>query len=87
MAILPSSLFARLSLFFLVILLTLGLTTLWVSHRNSRDYFLEFTQQLNSPIAMYMAENADLIEDRQINTQAFTKLIDCFLYTSPSPRD
>lgn len=84
MSILPSSLFARLSLFFLVILLTLGLTTLWVSHRNSRDYFLEFTQQLNSPIAMYMAENADLIEDRQVNTQAFTKLIEHVVVINPS---
>lgn len=84
MAFIPSSLFARLSLFFLLILLTLGLTTLWVSHRNSRDYFLEFTQQLNSPIAMYMADNADLIVDRQVNTEAFAKLIGHVVVINPS---
>lgn len=84
MAFIPSSLFARLSLFFLLILLTLGLTTLWVSHRNSRDYFLEFTQQLNGPIAMYMADNADLIVNRQINTAAFAKLTGHVMVINPS---
>lgn len=84
MAQIFSSLFARLSLFFLLTLLTLGLTTLWVSHRNSRDYFLEFTQQLNSPIAMYMAENADLIVNRQVDTEAFAKLIDHVVVINPS---
>jgi two-component system, OmpR family, sensor kinase len=84
MAQILSSLFARLSLFFLLTLLTLGLTTLWVSHRNSRDYFLEFTQQLNSPIAMYMAENTDLIVNRQVNTEAFARLIGHVVVINPS---
>ncbi len=84
MAPLFSSLFARLSLFFLLTLLTLGLTTLWVTHQNSRDYYLEFTQQLNSPIAMYMAENAELFVNRQVNAEAFAQLIGHVVVINPS---
>lgn len=84
MALIPSSLFARLSLFFLIVLLTLGLTTLWVSHSNSRNYFLEFTQQLNSPIAMYIADNAELTVDRQLNTEILAQLIEHVVVINPS---
>lgn len=62
----------------------LGLTTLWVSHKNSRSYFLEFTQQLNSPIAMYMAENAELIVNRQPNIDALAELTEHVVVINPS---
>jgi len=58
-----NSLFSRLSLIFFLILLFLGLTILWLSNRSSQNYFLEFTQKLDQPIAMYIAENANLVKD------------------------
>lgn len=79
-----SSLFTRLSLFFLLTLTTLGLTVLWISHSNSRGYFLEFTQRLNSPIAMYMAENAELVQHRQPDLAALAKLLEHVVVINPS---
>lgn len=78
------SLFARLSVFFFLILLTLGLSTLWISHRSSQNYFLEFTQELNSPIAMYMAENANLIRDNQPDSVALASLASHVMVINPS---
>ncbi|MFT6876121.1 MAG: two-component system OmpR family sensor kinase [Granulosicoccus sp.] len=79
-----SSLFSRLSLFFFIILLTLGLTTLWISHRSSQSYFLEFTQQLNSPIAMYMAENANLVRKNEPDLMALARLTSHVMVINPS---
>lgn len=79
-----SSLFSRLSLFFLLVLLTLGLTTLWISHRSSQNYFLEFTQQLNSPIAMYMADNANLVRNNQPDLTALASLASHVMIINPS---
>ena len=79
-----SSLFSRLSLFFFLILLTLGLTTLWISHRSSQNYFLEFTQQLNSSIAMYMADNANLIRNNQPDLTALASLASHVMVINPS---
>ena len=79
-----SSLFARLSVFFFLILLTLGLSTLWISHHSSQNYFLEFTQELNSPIAMYMAENANLIKGNQPDSEALAILSSHVMVINPS---
>jgi signal transduction histidine kinase len=79
-----SSLFSRLSLFFFLILLTLGLTTLWISHRSSQNYFLEFTQHLNSPIAMYMADNANLVRENQPDLTALASLASHVMIINPS---
>ncbi len=79
-----SSLFARLSLFFFLLLLTLGLATLWVSHRNSQNYFLEFTQELNEPLAMYMADTANLIQNNEPSPEALAKLAEHVMVINPS---
>ena len=79
-----TSLFSRLSLFFFLILLTLGLSTLWISHRSSQNYFLEFTQRINSPIAMYMADNAHLVKDNQADSQALAELSSHVMIINPS---
>lgn len=79
-----SSLFARLSIAFFLILLTLGLTTVTISHRKSQDYFLEFTQRLNSPIAMYMAENANLLTDGKPDPEALARLAGHVMIINPS---
>jgi signal transduction histidine kinase len=73
-----------LSLFFFLILLTLGLTTLWVSHRSSQNYFLEFTQQLNRPIALYMAENANLVSNSQTDFKVLARLSSHVMVINPS---
>jgi signal transduction histidine kinase len=79
-----TSLFARLSLAFTGILLVLSLSVLWLSHKNSQDYFLEFTQQLNAPIAMYMAENIDFVDNNVINPLWLQELAPHVMMINPS---
>ncbi|MBX2824108.1 MAG: HAMP domain-containing histidine kinase [Gammaproteobacteria bacterium] len=78
------SLFAKLSLVFLVILLTLGLAILWLSYRSSQDYILEFTQKLNRPIAMYMAESVEWVVDGELNPSALEDLTPHVMMINPS---
>jgi len=47
----------RLSLVFLALLLVLGSIVFMLGQRNAHLYFQKFTQQINSPIAMYVAEH------------------------------
>jgi len=79
-----NTLFARLSLAFAGILLLLGLSVMWLSHRTSQDYFLEFTQQLNAPIAMYMADNGDFITGDEVNPLWLSELAPHVMMINPS---
>ena len=78
-----NSLFARLSAIFFLILLFLGLATLWLGHRSSQSYFLEFTQKLNRPIAMYIAENASLFNNGVPDPKAFERLAPHVMQINP----
>lgn len=78
-----NSLFARLSVIFFLILLSLGLVTLWLSHRSSHSYFLEYTQKLNRPIAMYIAENAQLFQEGAPDPQALERLAPHVMMINP----
>ena len=79
-----NSLYARLSLVFLLILLCLGAFILWHTHKSSQRYFLEFTQVLNQPIAMYMADNAKLVDENGLNTKALEDLAPHVMMINPS---
>jgi len=61
----------RLSLVFLLLLLALGGIVFVLGQRNAHLYFQKFTQQINSPIAMYVAEylagsNPDSVDANQL---------------------
>ena len=79
-----NTLLARLTLAFSCILLLLGLSVLWLSNRSSQDYFLEFTQQLNAPIAMYMVENGGFIENNALNPVWLNELAPHVMMVNPS---
>jgi signal transduction histidine kinase len=79
-----TSLYARLSLFFLIVLLLMGFFILWLADRSARQYFLEFNQELNSPIAMYMAQNANLLTDGTPNADALARLSEHVMMVNPS---
>lgn len=78
------SLFTRLSLVFLAILLVLGFATLWLANRSSQNYQLEFTQKLNRPLAMYMVQNIDLVVDGRLNEQGLETLAPHIMVINPS---
>ena len=58
--------------------------SLWIAERSARRYFLEFTQRLNAPIAMYMAENAGLVTDGALDPQALSSLAEHVMMINPS---
>jgi len=78
------SLFARLLLGITLLLLILGATVLWVTHKSQKHYHLELNQQLHSPVAMYIAQNADLVTDNQINPDRINALANHLMMLNPS---
>lgn len=79
-----NSLYSRLALVFLGILLVLGVLTLFLTQRSAEKYFLEFTQQLNAPIAMYMAENGGLSISLREQEQGLSELASHVMIINPS---
>ncbi len=77
------SLFARLLLGITLLLLILGATVLWVTHKSQKLYHLELNQQLHSPVAMYIAQNADLVTDNRINPKRITALANHLMMLNP----
>lgn len=77
------SLFARLLLGFTLLLLILGATVLWVTHKSQKHYHLELNQQLHSPVAMYIAQNAELVTDNGINPERITALANHLMMLNP----
>ena len=80
----PTSLFARLSLVFFCVLLILGLFSIWASHQLNQKYFLENHQQLNAPIAMYMAEQVDLTQGSAPSATLLADLSEHVMVVNPS---
>ncbi len=79
-----SSLFVRLCLVFTVILLCLGLLTLAIANRNQQRYFEEFTQELNRPVAMYIATQKRLFVDGEPDHQVLRELAAHAMVINPS---
>ena len=63
----------RISLVFLSLLLALGSIVFMLAQRNAHLYFQKFTQQINSPIAMYVAEH---LADTETNSIAPDQLLE-----------
>lgn len=78
------TLFARITLFFSLLLMAMAAFTLWLTDRSAKNYFLEFTQQLNEPVAMYMADNAGLLNDGELDEVALTELSHHAMTINPS---
>lgn len=79
-----STLYQRLTLVVVVILLLLGGFCLWLTHRSAEIYFLEFTQRLNAPIAMYMAQRGLLLDNDAIDKAALAEMAEHIMMINPS---
>ena len=68
------SLFSRLSVLFTLILLILG-TLVWsIAHLSQQRYFKETSQQLNRPVAMYIADQVPLFINGNYDKRALAAL-------------
>lgn len=74
----------KLSIALLLLLLGLGFAVFTIAKSTAEKYFLEFTQRLNAPIAMYMAGVSDLFFDQHFNQQAFKELAGHVMVVNPS---
>ncbi len=69
-----NTLFTRLSLVLLLIVCTMGAALYFVARANSQAYYDELSQRLNAPIAMYVTEQRQLIEDGVANLTSLQEL-------------
>ncbi len=79
-----SSLFARLSLALLLLLLAIGGGFLVIERWSTRQYHEELTQRLNAPIAMYVTDQAELISDGEVNREELERLAERAMVINPS---
>ncbi len=68
------TLFAKLSLALLAIVILTGSAFFLVERYSTINYYEEITQRLNASIAMYVTGERQLIEDGRVNTQALALL-------------
>ncbi len=57
---------------------------LWLTDRSAKNYFIEFTQRLNAPVAMYMADNASLLKNGELDADALQELLKHAMTVNPS---
>ena len=78
------SLFARLSLALLGIMLLAGGAFFVVDQYSTRNYYEEITQRLNRSIAMYVTGERQLISDGVVDKQALTQLANQAMIINPT---
>ncbi|MEJ8568091.1 sensor histidine kinase [Elongatibacter sediminis] len=78
------TLFARLSVAFLALIVLAGGGFYLVDRYSTQTYYEELTQRLNSSIAMYVAGESQLIEDGVVNTGALEQLARQAMIVNPT---
>lgn len=78
------TLFAKLSIALLMIVVLIGTLLLVVVQFSTRLYYEEITQRLNASIAMYVTGERQLIEDGVVNTEALSLLAQQAMVINPT---
>lgn len=78
------SLYWRISLSFLMILLILGLAYILITAFASRRYYQETTQRLNADVAKSMLKEVEPFKDGQVNKEALGKIMHSMMAVNPS---
>ena len=79
-----NSLYTRLTLALLLIMVTVGGGFYALEQWSTREYHAELTQRLNGSIAMYVTGQTTLIEDGVVNRSALARLADRAMVINPS---
>jgi two-component system OmpR family sensor kinase len=79
-----NSLKQRLSLSLMTLFLIIGLILAYITRQASVQYNLEITQRLNGSIAMYVAEEEQLILNGQVNQPAIDRLAQRAMVINPT---
>ncbi len=78
------SLFSQLLVGITLLLLVSGSTVFWLSYQSQNQYHLELNQQLHEPVAMYIAQNANLAIGNTVSTERLKALSDHLMMLNPS---
>jgi len=78
------SLYIRLTLAFLAILLALGASLMWLAQSGASQRSLEVTQRLNAPVARYMAETVAFADADGLRGEALAELAPHVMTINPS---
>jgi len=78
------TLFAKLSLALLAIIVLIGSSFFFVVQFSTRLYYEEITQRLNSSIAMYVTSKRQLIENGEVNNEALMLLAQQAMIINPT---
>lgn len=78
------SLYSRLSILFAAILIGLGAMIWLIAHQSQVRYFEETTQQLNRPVAMYIANQIPLFVNGNFDSKALADLAAHMMIINPS---
>lgn len=78
------SLFSRLSVFFVLILIVMGGVIWLLAHEAQQRYFEEKTQALNRPITMFIAEQVPLFSNGNFNRKSLAELAAHVIIINPS---
>ena len=78
------TLFAKLSLALITIVILMGSAFFIVDRINTRVYYEELTQRLNSPIAMYVTGQRDLIENGTPDVESLAELAGHAMVINPT---
>lgn len=78
------TLFAKLSLALITIVILMGTAFFLIDRDNTRVYYEELTQKLNAPIAMYVTGQRDLITDGAPDLESLSDLAGHAMVINPS---
>ena len=79
-----NSISIKLSAALVVLFLVIGVTLVALTRYSSDMYYQELTQRLNSPVAMYVAGEAPLIRNGEVNAEALQALAHQAMIINPS---
>ena len=78
------SLFARLSVALLILIAVIGSGFFLIEQWSTRQYYEELTQRLNAPIAMYVTDQAALVENDAVNETELARLAEQAMVINPT---
>ncbi|MAN86359.1 MAG: two-component sensor histidine kinase [Algoriphagus sp.] len=77
------SLYWRLSLSFILVLLLVGASYILITTKNAQRYFQETTQKLNAEVASYLIKEVNPFQDGKINEEALVVIMHSMMAVNP----
>ncbi|WP_111670285.1 HAMP domain-containing sensor histidine kinase [Algoriphagus litoralis] len=77
------SLYWRISLTFILVLLLVGVSYIFITARNAQRYFQETTQRLNADISSYLIKEVNPFKDGKVNEEALGTIMHSMMAVNP----